>query len=253
LGHIRLGRLPRTRNWNAVVALLQAGAPVDEVASAASDAAKGALSMAAKDPLFLAVVELLAQLPQEARGPGYHAAMEARGIADLTSVPGLLAGLADWIDSESLRTAARSDIGEIAQSAFLAAMSDELGRSLPSLFDPTPADIRRALGRLSSGDHFASLARGFFAGVVQRTLNYYLSRELSNHVGGGGRFATDAERVAFDRALAQHAHEAARIVEAYAGGWYGKTLWQGGGLTTEKTRAFTSYDDETPPGTRAAG
>ena len=143
--------------------------------------------------------------------------------------------------SESLRTGARSDIGEIAQSAFLAAMSDELGRSLPSLFDPTPADIRRALGKLSSGDHFASLARSFFAEVVQRTLNYYLSRELSNHVGRGGRFATDAERVAFDRALAQHAHEAARIVEAYAGGWYGKALWQSGGLTTEKARAFTSY------------
>jgi hypothetical protein len=197
--------------------------------------------MAAKDPLFLAVVELLVQSPQEARGPGFQAAMAARGINDLASVPSLLAGMADWIDSESLRLGIRTDIGEIAQSAFLGAISEELGRSLPSLFDPSPAEIRHALGQLSSGDRFARLARGFFAGVVQRTLDYYLSRELSNHVGPGGRFATDAERVAFDRAMALHAYEAARIVEAYAGGWYGKALWQGGGLTTEKTRAFAAY------------
>jgi hypothetical protein len=225
LGHIRLGHLPQTRRWRAVVALLEAGACVDEVAAAASGAAKDALAGAAKDALFLAVVGLLARLPHEARGPG----------------PGLLSGIADWIDAESLRIAHRSDLGEIAQSALLSAMTEELGRSLPGLFEPTSAEIRRSLGQLSSGVRFAGLARRFFSGVVQRTLDYYLNRELSNHVGLGQRFASDAERVAFDRALAQHAFEAARIVEAYAGGWYGKALWHGGGLTPDSIRAFTAY------------
>lgn len=221
--------------------LLRGNATVAEVATAASDAAKGALMAASKDPLFLAVVDLMAHLPHEARGPGYHDAMSERNITDLESVQGLLAGVAAAIDAESFRLGFRSDLGEIAQSALLSTLSEEFDRSLTSLFDPTPAEIRNALGRLSYGDNFAGLARGFFAQVVNLTLQYYLSRELSNHIGPSQRFTSDAERVAFDRALHQHAFESARIVEAYAGGWYGKTLWHSDGLTPERIRKFTGY------------
>ncbi|WP_161470915.1 hypothetical protein [Tropicimonas marinistellae] len=41
--------------------------------------------------------------------------------------------------------------------------------------------------------------------------------------------------------LDQHAWEAARIVESYAGGWYGKTIWQGRGAEPEDIREFTLF------------
>ncbi len=241
MGHIRLGRLPKSKKWRDVVNLLHGDATVEQVAAAASNAAKDALLTSANDPLFLAVVDLLSRLPLEARGPGYLDALEARGIDEPDSVPGFLAGVAKAIDAEGERLKFRSDLGEIAQAALLSTLSDEFEQSLPSLFEPTPGEIRKAIGQLSSGDRFAGYARRFFAQVVNRTLQYYLSRELSNHVGPGQRFASDAERLAFDRALQQHSYETARIVEAYAGGWYGKTVWHKDGLTSETIRKFAGY------------
>lgn len=88
---------------------------------------------------------------------------------------------------------------------------------------------------------FLAFAQVFFARVVDQTFQYYLSRELSNHVGPGQRFASDADRQSFDRALTQHSYEAARIEESYAGGWYGKAVWQGEGLTRDSIRRFTAY------------
>lgn len=241
MGHIRLGYLPQTRKWREVVSLLQGDAPLEEVAAATADAVRSVLAGADKDPLFLAVTTLLVELPLIARGPDYLSALEAMGIDAPDSVPALLSGIADRIDDIAYRSGERTDLGEIAQFALLSALSAEFNRSLPGLFDPQPSEIRQALGRLSGGDRFAGFAREYFAQVVHRTFDYYLSRELSNHVGPNCRFGSDADRRAFDRALEAHAHQASRIVEAYAGGWYGKTVWQGDGPTPDKIRKFTSY------------
>lgn len=212
-----------------------------EVASAAALAAKGALLSAAKDPQFLSIVELLAALPQDARGPAFFKAMTERGIKQIGSVPALLAGIANAVDEDCLWSGYRSDLGEIALFSLTTTLSDHFDRSLPGLFEPCPAEIRVALGRLASGERFGAFARVFFARVVDQTFQYYLSRELSNHVGPGQRFASDADRQSFDRALTQHSYEAARIEESYAGGWYGKAVWQGEGLTRDSIRRFTAY------------
>ncbi len=125
--------------------------------------------------------------------------------------------------------------------ALVESLTAAIEPQLPSLFEPDPTELRSALGRLSQGDRFASLARDFFARLTQRSLDYFLSRELAKHVGDEGRFRTDAERRAFDAAIAQHCREASRIVEDYAGGWYGKTVWQEGRLTEDAARKFARY------------
>ncbi len=117
----------------------------------------------------------------------------------------------------------------------------ELRDRLPSLFEPTPQEIRAALGAFASGNRFAVLARDFFARLTYRSLDYYMSRELANHTGQGKRFDTDAPRVGFQHALAQHTFEASRIVEAFSGGWFGKTVWRRQSLNQEAIDRFTQY------------
>jgi len=57
-----------------------------------------------------------------------------------------------------------------------------------------------------------------------RSLDYYPSRELANHAGLDRRFANDADRVEFQRALSQHTSEASLIVEEFAECWDDITL-----------------------------
>jgi hypothetical protein len=243
MGHIRLGTLPRSKKWREVVELLDSGGSVDAIAEAAAKASERDLAQASKDPRFQFVASLLVRLPMLARAPGFEAALADLGVGEngLTSVSGLLAGLDLAIDRQSFASGLSSDAGIVAKSALLETLSVQLRDRLPSLFEPTPQEIRAALGSFASGNRFAILARDFFARLTYRSLDYYLSRELANHTGADARFADDAERLAFQQALAQHSFEASRIVEVFAGGWYGKTVWQRGVLDQAAIDRFTQY------------
>ncbi|MEM9476714.1 MAG: hypothetical protein AAGA71_15570 [Pseudomonadota bacterium] len=243
MGHIRLGALPQSKKWRDVIGLLDANASIDVIAEAAARASEADLRRASDDPSFQFVTQLLVRLPLLARAPGFKAEMAALGMDRhaVGSVAGLLAGLSAAITSQNFKLGRSSDVGELARAALLESLSVQLRDKLPSLFEPTSQEIRGALASFASGQNFASLARDFFARLTYRSLDYYLSRELANHTGAGKRFAEDADRVEFERALAQHSFEASRIVEDFAGGWYGKTVWKTQNLSQATINDFTRY------------
>ena len=243
MGHIRLGTLPRSKRWQDVVGLIDSNVPIERIARAAAEASELDLSRASRDPRFQFVCALLVRLPLLARSPGFDDALDDLGVGSgaLSSITGLLAGLEKAIDRQSFESGSSSDAGILAKSAFLETLSVQLRDKLPSLFQPTPQEIRIALGGFSSGNSFAVLARDFFARLTYRSLDYYLSRELANHTGSERRFANDAQRVAFQQALAQHTFEASKIVQEFAGGWYGKNVWQKQELDQGAIDRFSLY------------
>lgn len=243
MGHVRLGTLPTSRKWRQVVDLIAAGASVEEVAQAANAAADRALQRASLDPLFQEATRLMVELPLAARGPDLADTLEDLGIDAecLRSLPGLGTAVASALDAHARATGERSDLGEMAQFALIESLTAAIEPQIPSLFGAEPGDVRAALGKLAGGERFARLARDYFARLTQRALDYYLSRELANHTGPGRRFAGDSERVAFDAALVTHTYETARIVEDYAGGWYGETIWRGEGPTPEGIAKFSNF------------
>lgn len=243
MGHIRLGVLPRSKKWRQVVAELERGADVAEIAGASAEAAESALAGAAQDPTLGDALWLLTTIPLAARGPGYAEDLEALGLRldHSPSLFDLTAAIAGTLDEKARTFVGRTDLGEMAGLALVESLTAAVEPQLPSLFEPTADEVRMALGRLAGGERFAKLARDFFSRLTHRCLDYYLSRELANHVGTGARFADDGARARFDAALAQHCYEASKIVEAFAGGWYGKNVYQGDGLTPDKVEAFARY------------
>lgn len=243
MGHLRLGTLPQSKRWREVVGLLESDASLLDIAEAAALASESDLKRAANDPLFQYVASLLVRLPLAARAPGFPDGLEELGIAGDRdgSVSALLSGIDEAIERRAFETGRASDAGELARTALLESLSENLRARLPTLFEPTQQEIRKALAGFASGDRFAGLARDFFARLSYRSLDWYLSRELANHTGPGRRFDTDADRSAFQSALAQHTYEASRIVEAFAGGWYGKTVWREQSLTEDSINGFTRF------------
>lgn len=243
MGHIRLGALPQSKKWREVVDLLESEAPLEDVAEATARASELDLSRASDDPRFQFVSSLLVELPLMARAPGFEAALTELGLGEntLRSVPDLLAGLGQAIDQNTFETGRSSDAGELAKAVLLESLSVQLYDRLPTLFDPSQREIRNALASFAGGQNFAHLARDFFARLTYRSLDYYLSRELANHTGADKRFASDADRVAFQEALTRHTYEASRIVQEFAGGWYGKTVWKEQKLDQSAINRFTRY------------
>ena len=81
MGTIRLGRLPRTERWEAVVALLD-NAPGDPAAVAAATvrAAEDRLRRLAGDPALTHCFWLLTQITWAARSPSFESRLQELGI-----------------------------------------------------------------------------------------------------------------------------------------------------------------------------
>jgi hypothetical protein len=243
MGHLRLGRLPTSRDWRQVVALLKQSAPLDAIAAGASTAAERDLDAAASDPGFTRACWLLAQIPLAARSPDFAEGLRALGLdvghaPELFEIAGALFNALDvYVDGARGRT----DFGEMAQLAAAESLNAVASNYLPSLFASSSDDVKRAIGRLASGKSFGELAHDFFSRLTRRHLDYFLSRELANHIGKGRRFETVADRADFDAAMELHCRESARIVREFAGGWFGKAAYQRGAITEADAGRYAAY------------
>jgi hypothetical protein len=240
MGHVRLGVLPQSKKWQRVIEDLRLGADVSAIATAAAEAAEADLRGAASDDAFLHSFWLLTQLPLAARSSFFAQDLRDLGVPvnDHPSLIDVVAAFSAAVDEHARQHGGRTDLGEMAQMAAVETITGLMGALLPSLFAPNPDEVQYAIGRFASGDRFSTLAREFFARLTRRCLDYYLSRELSNHIGPGKRFKTDGERREFDVSLDRHCRESSRIIETFASGWYGMNVYSRDGLTPAAVRRF---------------
>jgi len=240
MGHIHLGRLPRTQSWNAVVDLLRAGASTREIATATAKAAENSLASAASDPALRHAFWLLTQLPLAARKTDFPQRLSQLGMV-MGKAPSLLTLAAEFqqsIDARIRNARVKTDLGQMAKLAATEALTTVVSAELPGLFDTTGEGFRYALGKLAAPDRFARLSRNFFARLINHNLEYFLSRAIADHVGPGRGLRSIGDYAEFRHALAQHCYEAALIVEAFSSEWYSKANWKGG-ITEAKAAGFT--------------
>ena len=235
MSHIRLGTLPKTQKWEHVVGLIAGGADVERIAAASADAAEHGLERASQDQGLAHVFWLLTQIPQAASGQLKRLGLEVSSKPTLLEIVG---AFTNAVDRQVRTRGNRSDLGEMAQHAASETLTTLAGRELPSLFGPTTGDVQQAFAKLGSSDRFSVLARDFFSRLTSRSLGYFLSRELSKHVGPNKRFAAVSEHSDFNTALDLHCREASRIIKEFSGGWYGKTLFQEGDISPNRASQF---------------
>lgn len=241
MGHLRLGTLPKTRDWDAVVAKLKAGADVTELAAATALAADNALENAKADPGLGYAVWLLTQLPLAASSGQFANRLVELGFS-IDAHQSLLALTSEFtvaLDKNIAGRPHRTDFGEMARVAAVETLMAAIGPRLPTLFT-APGDLQAELARLATKSRFGSLARDFFARLTNRTLEYYLSREVPNHVGPGRTFADFAQQTEFRSAMLRHCAEVSFIVEDFAGGWFSKSAFNRT-LSPETAQAFAAY------------
>lgn len=238
MGHQRLGQLPRTRQWKQVVALIEHGAGAAQVANETIRAAKQSLESASDDPRFVSAFWLLCQIPLAARSDDFNAALRDLGVEvpDGPSLLDIATAISPALDQQDARR--RTDLGEIAELSASEILIEHIGDQIGGLFDPTPAQVQKALRDMGTMGGFSRFQRAYFARIAERLLDYYLSRELPNHIGDGSRFATLADCAAFTSALHLHCTEASRIIEDFSGEWFSKRNWVKGGIAPRDASGF---------------
>lgn len=229
MGHSRIGTLPTTKRWTDVITLIAGGGDVSRIAAKTAEAANDSLAKASRSLALKKAIFLLARIPLAAKEVDFPDQLRALGldVGDQPTLTEICAAITMYLDAE-MQGRRRDDFGEIAQVALVesfTAIGAPLLPSLTGLTDPAD-DTRVALKSLSSVKQFGILARDYFARLVRRCLDYFLSRELPNHVGISKRFHSVREHIEFLNAIELHCREAAVIVQEFAGGWLSKTAYE---------------------------
>jgi hypothetical protein len=240
MGHQHLGTLSRSREWREVVELIGAGAPVQDIAAATSLAAERQMADASNDPAIKHSVWLLTQIPIAAAQDNFGFELRKLGLAvgDNPTLFEVATAMSGAVDRYVTSRGGRTDLGEMAQLSALESLNAIAGRELPDLFGEKSNRAKQALRRLGTVKQFAVLARDFFSRLAIRQLQYFLSRELANHVGINARFRSMREHWDFDRALDLHCRETSRIIKEFSGQWFSKYTYEGG-ITESNSGHFT--------------
>lgn len=267
MGHHQVESLPVTPSHRRVVAMLGDGAGMTglpgvgqaalaQVADAMLTAAIAGFERAANDEGLIHTFYLLTQVTQAARdedrfnerlaelgvtGSAWEfSPSQGDGTAIANTIYDLVGNFTYAIDNHLAMTRTRSDLSEIAQRAAAQSLT-VLGQEYANtLFGTGPDAVQDALRRLSTQSGFARLTQDFFGRVASGFLIYHLSKELSNHVGPGRRFADVSEHNAFLSAMEAHCRTASSVLKEFSGTWYSKHNFQGG-ITPRKSAGFVRH------------
>ncbi|MBU0717647.1 MAG: hypothetical protein KJ749_05305, partial [Planctomycetes bacterium] len=213
MGHSRLGDLPTSKKWSAVVSTIAApggGAEthsaladgVETIAHQALEAAEGGIIAAFDDPGLRYTFYLLTQLVLAGRETDWERRLAATGIhlAKDDSLFDLTAQLQRAIEEHLQTRGGPTDTSEMAQQAAGEAISALTAPNVQTLFGSGRNELLDALRRLSTKTGFARLGQLFFARFMSRFLNFYLSRMTAACVGSD-RLHNIGEVARFDEAL----------------------------------------------------
>lgn len=251
MGHTRLGAVPKTRKWNALVEEVAGSAAVSKtvavaaedvqrIATATLDATQNALERSISDPGVRHTFYLLTQIALASRSVDWKASLAKIGIhlpAD-ASLFELTAEMQDAVDQHLRRVSRQgtTDVSEIAQQAAGEAIGSLAGPFTISLFGASSAEVQNAVRALSTKKGFGELGQRFFGRFIARFLNFYLSR-ITASVLGTSRVQQVGDITQFNDALKAHCDQSARIVRDFCAEWYSKTEYQSG-IDSENSSRF---------------
>ena len=246
MGHISLGRLPKSQRWAKVLQLLQGSrGQADDLSRATLFAAERQLRELAHDESFSYPFWLLVRVSWASRSDDFASALANLGIQATASTPGLtfVSMVADRVRIEADRERGRTAFGQIAALALNRTLNEEFKASQPGLFGSTTANLQQSIRELSKQSHFERAAQRYFGDFLARTLTYFIDRETANSLGSpGGGLATvdDTQRLLSD--IDKHAHDSAVILRKFAGDWYRKHQWEAKGeISREEAHRFVAH------------
>lgn len=246
MGHIRLGRLPRTTKWKHVINALESEeASFSGLLSSTSKASKDILTESYNLEGLTHCFWLFTNIAQASRKKDFIQALDKLGIDVSGNDSGLkiLKKIYDFASSEiNNKTQSKNTIlNQIALESFKSAIHNTISRESASLFGWTPETIQQAFKKYSTSTQVAYLSRELFGNYINKAFSYVLEKELANSIGADTKFRNSADIQEFNNRLTTYCRETSKIVEQFSGGWYGKHGFIGDLKDKEKARRFTNH------------
>lgn len=242
MGHTRLGSIPKSKKWSAVVGLFAPNSggtsDVTTIASQTLEAAEAGLVRAIDDAGLKYAFYLLTQVVLAARSDSFEKNLSVLGV-ELTSDAGifnLTVGIQSAIDDYLNEHAHSTDVSEMAQQAIGEAISSVSESLQLNIFGNRNDELKAAIYDISTKNGFSRIGQKFFGRFVTHFLNFYLSRVTAAYIGTN-RMQQVGDISRFNETLRLHCEQSAKIVHDFCGEWYSKTEFKEG-INLDNTSRF---------------
>lgn len=228
MGHERVGFLPKTKKWSAIVAQLGKYVDGDEeihhIAKETIENVRRQFEAATDDYAFVESFRFLVALAVAAKKADPTRFLNSKGysVGNEVSALSLTIALTKAVQHNEGLPEYREIARRAAADAIAGFWRERSSIEQQSLFGKadTNAEILKAVG---SGAGFCEVSRLFFSKFTERYLKYYLERAASSSIGtvdGRERFAERLKQHLGD--VSKHAFESAKITQSFAAGWFNK-------------------------------
>ena len=242
MGHSLIGKFPRTKEWDEVSRIISDGADEAQVADATLKAAELAMAWVQNDAGFREAIWMLVQLGVSGTKEHPLAHLSQYGLVrpDARSVVDMVSDLCNSFEHAMAESRERSDFGEVSRRAMAGAITVYLNERLGEMFEPSSQEIETALKDIRKPAVFSKVYQSYVGGLTNKSLGYFLSRELARHLGH--RFQTANQKRQFESALRTLCHESSEVVKKYGAEWFAKHLKdEGGDISRESAEGFGWY------------
>ncbi len=224
MGHVRIGFLPHTKQWKAIVDQLSSydnnESTVAAIADRTLDAVRKEFEGIQYDESVIKAIEYLANIVVSSRQENQIRFLQEKGFSvdDNLSLFALTACAQNIIDTSggSLET------NKLVRDAAIQAVMDYYEKNSSnqlSLFEIDTNPFRER----GSGREFCELARYFFASFTEKQIRYYIDRTAISTIDNYENYLKFSDLLtAQSLAITEHAFEISKIMESFAAGWFNK-------------------------------
>lgn len=235
MGHERIGFLPRTKQWNAIVEQLSSyDGDEQDVAKIMHDtlnAIKKTYEAMPFDESVIKALSFLGTLAFSAKQDDQIEYLNRNGyeVDSNLSLFSLMASAQKYIATEK----GSLEINKIAKDSALQAVIEYQQAYQTNQLSFLPEQTDKAWKDAGTGAAFCQLSRAFFAAFTDRQIKYYVERVAASSIDDYDALrAFSTQLTTQSNAISGHAFDISKITQSFAAGWFNKN-------------ATVSFPDET--------
>lgn len=225
MGHVRIGFLPHTRQWNLIVDRLSAyendHATIAFIADATLKAVRKEYETLQYDESLIKAIKYLSNIIISTRQENQKAFLQENGFQ-------VEKGISLFTLSNSAQTLIKTKEGsletnKLARDAAVQAVleyyqkHDEKQLNLFQVNENNPFNVK------GSGREFCELARYFFAAFTEKKILYYIDRTASSTIDNYEQYIRFTDTLSkHSLMITEHAFGISEIMQSFAAGWFNK-------------------------------
>ena len=225
MGHERIGFLPHTGQWQAIIDQLASfgsgSVLVAQIANETLDAVKKTYEAMPFDESVIKALSFLATLSYSANLENQTEFLNSNGysVDQQMSLFSIMASAQEYITTD----AGSLEINKLAKDAAMQAVIDYQDRHKTEQLSLFAEQLDNVWSNAGTGAAFCELSRTFFASFTERQLRYYIERAAASSIDNYDTLqAFNKQLTQQSTAITEHTFEISKLIQSFSAGWFNK-------------------------------